>query len=192
MGGPLSTRFYESPPAVAARNLLGKVLWRISGEGVTAGLIVETEAYLGPADPGSHAVRGRRGRAAVTWSPPARSYRHCSFRLHYLLNIVAGPTGSPGAVLIRAVEPRVGIPLMQQRRGRTRLRDLTRGPGCLTQAFAIGRSDHDIDVTNGDLVVLDWTEPRGDIVATTRIGLSRGGDLPLRFYLATNRFISRK
>jgi DNA-3-methyladenine glycosylase len=188
--GPILSRsFYQRATIDVARGLLGKVLVH----GPTAGVIVETEAYLGGDDLASHSARGVTNRTRVIFGPPGHAYVYFIYGMYECLNLVAEPDGKPGCVLIRALEPVEGIEVMQSRRGAARKReDLANGPGKLTLAMGITRRHNGADVTRGTLVV---REPRSaaafEIAVTPRIGISQCADLPLRFLIAGNRFVSR-
>lgn len=181
--------FYERPTALVARELLGKLLVH----GPTSGLIVETEAYLGGDDLASHSASGVTRRTKVIFGPPGHAYVYFIYGMHECLNIVAEPEGAPGCVLIRALEPVDGIDLMQSRRPRARgLRDLASGPGKLTRALGITRAHYGADMTRGDLVVLQPVTPRRfEVAVSPRIGISQCRELPLRFTVAGNEFVSR-
>ena len=112
----LERAFYERATVDVARALLGQVLVSVTSEGRTAGRIVETEAYLGPDDPASHAARLQRGRVVVMWGEPGIAYVYRSYGIHAMLNVVTEPPGETGAVLIRALEPVIGTDLMRARR----------------------------------------------------------------------------
>ncbi len=183
----LRRRFYERPTIEVARDLLGKVLVH----GRTAGIIVETEAYLGGDDLASHSAAGITNRTRVIFGPGGHAYVYLSYGMHDCMNIVAERDGTPGCVLIRALEPIEGLDIMKSRRRKARTeRDLTSGPGKLTQALAITRADSGVDMTKGDLVVLNRSE-KFKIEVTPRIGITKCADLPLRFLIAGNRFVSR-
>src|SRR5580658_5015839 len=149
--GPILKRaFYNRPTIEVARGLLGQVLVH----GPTAGIIVETEAYLGGDDLASHSARGVTDRTRVIFGPPGHAYVYLSYGMHECLNIVAEPDGKAGCVLIRALEPIEGLDIMRTRRSKARTdRDLTSGPGKLTQALGITRAHNGFDLTRGDLIV---------------------------------------
>ena len=185
-GDILSRSFYERGTVQVARDLLGKLL--VHGE--TAGMIVETEAYLGGDDLASHSARGITPRTRVIFGPPGHAYVYFIYGMYECLNLVAEPEGQPGCVLIRALEPVRGIEIMQQRRPSARsLRDLASGPGKLTLAMGITRVCNGADVTRGDLVVRQWQKP-AEIAVTPRIGIRQCADLPLRFLIRGNSFVS--
>lgn len=187
-GRILPRSFYERHTVAVARDLLGKVLVH----GPTAGMIVETEAYLGGDDLASHSARGITNRTRVIFGPPGHAYVYFIYGMYECLNLVAEPAGQPGCVLIRAVEPVGGIDLMRQRRpAARRLEDLASGPGKLTLALGITRAHNGADVTRGALVVRDPAESRRLAIATTpRIGIRECADWPLRFIVRGNRFVS--
>src|SRR5215468_1039394 len=143
--GPILKRaFYERPTIEVARNLLGKVLVH----GPVAGIIVETEAYLGGDDLAAHSARGLTSRTRVIFGPPGHAYVYFIYGMYECLNIVAEPAGTAGCVLIRALEPVDGIDLMRRRRPTARkAEDLANGPGKLTLAMAITRNQNGADVT---------------------------------------------
>lgn len=187
-GRILPRSFYERRTVAVARDLLGKVLVH----GPTAGMIVETEAYLGGDDLASHSARGITNRTRVIFGPPGHAYVYFIYGMYECLNLVAEPAGQPGCVLIRAIEPLGGIDLMRQRRpAARRLEDLASGPGKLTLALGITRAQNGADVTRGALVVRECAEPRRLAIATTpRIGINQCADWPLRFIARGNRFVS--
>lgn len=185
----LKRPFYSRPAIEVARGLLGKVLVH----GTTAGIIVETEAYLGGDDLASHSARGMTNRTRVIFGPPGHAYVYFIYGMYECLNIVAEPEGSPGCVLVRALEPVAGLDLMRSRRPAARKpEDLAGGPGKLTLAMAITRAHNGVDVTRGALVVREAAERRNfEIAVTPRIGITQCADLPLRFLIRGNRFVSR-
>jgi DNA-3-methyladenine glycosylase len=187
-GDTLPRKFYERSAIEVARGLLGRVL--VHGE--CAGRIVETEAYLGAEDLAAHSARGITPRTRVIFGPPGHAYVYLIYGMHECLNIVAEPDGTPGCVLLRALEPLAGIESMQIRRNRERLHDLTSGPGKLTQAMGIGRDSNGVDMTHGALTVHKGPRLSFDIETTPRIGISESKDLPLRFVIAGNKFATER
>jgi DNA-3-methyladenine glycosylase len=188
--GPVLRRgFYERPTETVARELLGKVLAR----GATAGVIVETEAYLGVGDLAAHASRGLTDRTRVIFGPPGHAYVYFIYGMYECLNLVAEPDGTPGCVLIRALQPVAGIPIMQRRRPTARrLEDLASGPGKLTLAMGITRAENGVDVTQGALVVRELGQISPfEVAVTPRIGIRHCADWPLRFLIRGNSFVSR-
>jgi len=185
----LPRSFYSLPTIEVARGLLGKIL--VHGD--TSGRIVETEAYLGGDDLAAHSARGITPRTRVIFGPPGHAYVYFIYGMHECLNLVAEPDGKPGCVLIRALEPVSGIETMQRRRpGARTMRDLTSGPGRLTQALGITRAQNGADVTRGSLTVR--TPPHEEpfeIEVTPRIGIRHCADWPLRYAIKGNLFVSR-
>lgn len=187
---PLDRAFFARPTLVVARALLGCRLVADLKEGRASGRIVETEGYLGPDDPASHAARLRSGRVVAMSGPPGVAYVYRSYGLHAMLNVVSEPAGRTGAVLIRAVEPLAGLDLMRLRRDVEPVRLLCAGPGRLCQALGITLDDHGLDLVAGERV---WLEPGlapPSVSAGGRIGVSRGGELPRRFFATESRFVS--
>jgi DNA-3-methyladenine glycosylase len=173
-----------------ARDLLGKVLVH----GPTAGIIVETEAYLGGEDLAAHSARGLTQRTRVIFGPPGHAYVYLIYGMYECLNLVVERDGWPGCVLIRALEPVSGVELMRVRRGSTRkLEQLANGPAKLTLALGITRAHNGADVTRGPLVVREAAcAGEMEIEVTPRIGITRSAELPLRFVMAGNRFVSAR
>jgi DNA-3-methyladenine glycosylase len=158
-------------------------------------VIVETEAYLGGDDLAAHSARGVTDRTKVIFGPPGRAYVYLIYGMYECLNIVAEPNGTPGCVLLRALEPVDGIELMRRRRPAARkAEDLTSGPGKLTRALGITREHNGCNLTRiAPLAVFDSPQPqRLQIVTSTRVGITQCADWPLRFYIAGNRFVSRQ
>jgi DNA-3-methyladenine glycosylase len=187
--GPILKReFYGRPTVEVSRDLLGKVLVH----GPAAAAIVETEAYLGGEDLAAHSARGITDRTRVIFGPPGHAYVYFIYGMYECLNLVCEAEGVPGCVLIRALEPLAGIELMQKRRPAAhKPEDLASGPGKLTMAMGITRAQNAADVTRGSLVVRESLEARQfDIAVTPRIGITKCTDLPLRFLIRGNRFVS--
>jgi DNA-3-methyladenine glycosylase len=186
----LDRTFYSRPTLDVARDLLGQIVVSHTPEGRTSGTIVETEAYLGSDDPASHAARLRQGRVEAMWGEPGIAYVYRSYGIHAMLNIVTEPTGQTGAVLIRALEPREGIDLMQRRRGTDRLTLLCSGPGRLCQALGIGLDWHGTDLVTSDGLWIAHGEAVDDVSISGRIGISRGQEHPWRFWDTGNPHVS--
>jgi len=189
-GRILPRAFYERPTVEVSRALLGKVLVH----GPAAGVIVETEAYLGGDDLASHSARGITDRTRVIFGPPGHAYVYFIYGIYECLNLVCEPEGVPGCVLIRALEPVAGVEQMRTRRPAARKpEDIASGPGKLTLAMAITRAQNGADVTRGPLVVREPAERRHvEIAVTPRIGITKCAELPLRFVVRGNRFVSGK
>ncbi|MBL7167375.1 DNA-3-methyladenine glycosylase [Candidatus Bathyarchaeota archaeon] len=189
---PLERSFYRRDTAVVAQELLGKTIVRRQDQQVLTGRIVETEAYYGDKDPASRAYRGRKNYNSPMFDDPGRLF---VYMVHswWLLNIAAHELGEVGAVLIRALEPIEGIPVMEDNRGVTDLHNLTSGPGKLTKALNVTKDLHGLDVTEGsaELKIVDEGPEDFQTATSHRIGVTR--DLPrkLRFYVKGNRFVSR-
>jgi DNA-3-methyladenine glycosylase len=189
---PLPRAFYLRSAPLVARDLLGCVLVSRRGRALTAGRIVETEAYLGPEDGASHAAF-RPGSHWLFYGAGGVAYVFLNYGTHHCLNAIAGPAGTPGCVLIRALEPLTGIAVMARRRGvAAEARRLASGPGNLTRALAVSLRDNGADLTRGRLVIEQAPERRRPPTARgPRIGITRSADLPLRFWIAGNPFVSR-
>ena len=187
--GPILKRaFYDRPTVQVARDLLGKILVH----GSAAGVIVETEAYLGGDDLAAHSARGLTERTRVIFGPPGHAYVYMVYGMYECLNLVVEADGKPGCVLIRALEPVAGVDLMRRRRpAARRLEDLASGPGKLTLAMGITRTLNGADVTRGGLVVRRPAVERAfETDVTPRIGVRQCADWPLRFIIRGNRFVS--
>ena len=164
-----------------------------------SGRIVEVEAYAGDEDPGSHAFRGLTKRNAVMFGPPGHLYVYFTYGMHWCANAVCSPVGQATAVLIRALEPIVGVAEMRRARDRGQRRpladrDLCRGPARLCQALGIEGQVNGADLVSGDRGLRigdDGTSPPASPAVTTRIGLSAGADLPWRFSVPGSIYVSR-
>ncbi len=192
---PLEASFYREHDTVsAARALLGQILCRETPEGLAAGIIVETEAYLSRDDPACHASRGKTRRNAAMFGPPGRAYIYLIYGIHYGFNVVTGPAGSGEAVLVRALEPLYGIELMQKRRGDGKgALHLAGGPGRLCQTLAIDRSLNEHDLRRPPLWIAAGAAVKEEEVARApRIGINRAADKLLRFYIKDNKYVSRR
>jgi DNA-3-methyladenine glycosylase len=189
----LPNSFFERSPLEVGPDLLGKVLVSTAGGVITSGRIVETEAYLGQDDPGSHAATvGITKRNAVMYGPSGASYVYFTYGNHFMTNLVCGPEGVAGGVLLRALEPLEAIEVMVSRRHGREGRDLCNGPGKLSQALGIDLSDNGKMLGDGRLQVFEGTtHSPSEVVTTGRIGLTKGHELPYRFFLASDAHVSR-
>jgi DNA-3-methyladenine glycosylase len=187
----LQRSFYAQNTKDAAKKLLGKLIChKVNGFELLA-RIVETEAYT-QNDPACHANRGITSRNKVMFGPGGYVYVYFTYGNHWLLNFVTAKEGAGEAVLIRAVEPIKGISAMKKYRPKIiKDIDLTNGPGKLTQALAITKDHYGVDLTSKHFHVLDNGERPKQIVVTTRIGISDGLELPYRFYIKDNPYVSR-
>lgn len=187
----LDRPFFQQPTVALARRLLGCRLVHDLGSNIVAGIIVETEAYLCKDDPACHASKGETKRNRTMFGPPGYLYVY-SIHNRYCMNIVSEKSGYGAAVLIRAVEPIQGVEFMSTLRPVSKPRDLTNGPGKLCQAFGI-----DIGLDGEDLVRSQrvWLESNVEIAdfeirASPRIGISQAKDLPYRYFVDGNPFVS--
>jgi len=186
-GDRLDVAFFERLVHDVARDLVGCQLF-YDGCG---GTIVETESYERD-DPACHAYVGLTPRTETLFGPPGRAYVYLSYGIHSLLNAVAEPEGEAAAVLIRALQPTLGLDAMRARRGERPDADLCSGPGKLTEALGIGLDANDADLTADPFVLLPpETGWDGEIVASPRVGITKAVDRPWRFSLAGSRFVSR-
>jgi DNA-3-methyladenine glycosylase len=194
--------FFNRNPKFVARELLGKVIVRKEGRKALAGRIVEVEAYLGAGDLAAHAAAGNTTRNAVIWGPPGHAYVYFIYGVHYCLNISCLPAGQAGCILIRALEPVSGIEEMAQARElhhlefitQQDLRKLTSGPGRLCEALGITRprdNGKDMVSPHSDLQVVEDGFRAEEISVTPRIGITKSAEMPLRYVIAKNRFVSR-
>ncbi len=218
IGPPLPRDFYLQETLTVARGLLGCVLVHCADDGLLAGRISETEAYRYD-DPASHAYRGRTRRNATLFGPPGHAYIYFTYGMHYCLNAVTESEGVGAGVLIRALEPLIGMERMALRRGLTEqsvsggddrarqvryARALTAGPGRLCSAFGLDRRLDGVDLTTGEVLWIAEPIPNRkartsearnietpEVVASPRIGISRGIDLLWRFTLRDDPYVSR-
>jgi DNA-3-methyladenine glycosylase len=181
-----------------AKDLLGKVLYTQREGEITAGIIVETEAYFGVQDKASHAYGDRRtNRTEIMYSQGGVAYVYLCYGMHNLFNIVSSMQGEPHAVLVRAVEPLVGIDIIERRRNMPASKPaITSGPGSAAKALGIDRSFNEKDLTGEEI----WIEDQGiryaedAIAAVPRVGVAYAKDhalLPLRFFVKGNKYVSK-
>lgn len=197
----LSTSFFQRTDVVTiSKALLGKYLVTNFDGSLTAGRIVETEAYRGPDDKACHAHLNRfTKRTQVMFEPGGVAYIYLCYGIHHLFNVVTAKEGMPHAVLIRAIEPTDGIAMMQKRRGMTKFKpQLTAGPGVMSKALGIEKSYTGISISSPDspIWIEDRQEPLSDemILSGPRIGIDYAEeckDWPWRFWVKDNRWVSR-
>ena len=190
----LPRSFYNRPTLDVARDLIGKVLVHETRSGLASGVIVEVEAYIGEADPACHAAPGPTKRNAPLYGPPGIAYVYLNYGIHYLVNAVTEAEGWPAAVLLRALEPKDGIPLMRRRRAGRRAAlatsDLCRGPGNLTKALGIDLRQNLGDLTGGPLRIEDQNDPKRPVAWSRRIGINVGVEQEWRVTAADSPAVS--
>jgi len=194
----LPPAFYDGNTKEIAALLLGKVLVRTHGSRRIAGIIVETEAYLGKDDPACHSKNGiRTGRNASMYLPGGHAYVYLIYGIHCCMNVVTGDTDRPEAVLIRAIEPIQGLPMIKKARGpQKKITAYTTGPGKLAQALSIDRNLDGISLMGDILYIEDRPSEfnKNDIERSSRIGIAKtneAADWPLRFFIKKNPYVSR-
>ena len=194
----LSQEFYQQEDVVSvAKQLLGKVLFTYVDGRLTGGIITETEAYDGIIDKACHAYGGKNtNRTATMFMAGGVTYVYLCYGIHHLLNVVSGVNGNPQAVLIRAIEPMMGIDIMLERRKMDNLAPrITAGPGALSQALGIDRTLNAKDLSADEIWIEDGNSYQDEeIVATTRIGVAYAEEhalWPFRFYIKGNKYVSK-
>jgi DNA-3-methyladenine glycosylase len=197
----MERRFFLEPPEIVAPKLLGKLLARRTEDGWLAGRIVEVEAYLGPhiittPDGAAHSFRGVTERNRVMFGPPGHAYVYFIYGMYYCVNVTCEPEGLAGCILVRALEPVLGLEAMAANRkisGKVTAAKLTGGPGKLCQAMQIVRSEHnglDLLSKESPLQLRDDGFAVDSIEVTPRIGIRLAADLPLRFAIAGHGCVS--
>jgi DNA-3-methyladenine glycosylase len=195
----LKKSFYTRNVLIVAKELLGKIIVKRDGSKILSGRIAEVEAYDGSIDQAAHTFRGKTERNKIMFGAGGFLYVYFTYGNHYCCNIVTGEEGSGTAVLIRAVEPLTGIDIMIKNRfGRDLLNEkekfnLTSGPGKLCRAFAITMDHYGTDLTGDDIYILNSPKIKPEeIVVSRRIGIIKSVDLPWRFYIEENPYVSKK
>ncbi len=205
----LPVSFYSRSTLKVLEDLIGKVLVRKSEEGLTSGVIVEAEAYTGEDDPASYAFCGRTKRSEIMYGPPGRAFVHFTYGMHHMLNLVTEREEFPAAILIRALEPREGIPLMKKRRQTEELFNLCSGPAKICQAFSIDRSHNGVLLFYSRSPIFTKEgekreegdkkkdgarreKRKEELIWTSRIGIGEGKDRLWRAYLKGSPYISAK
>jgi DNA-3-methyladenine glycosylase len=179
------------PAAEVAPRLLGCILQREINGHIASGKIVETEAY-DQYDAASHSYRGQTPRTGIMFGPAGFLYVYFTYGMHYCCNVVTGRPGEGSAVLIRALEPIEGEAIMSANRNNLTGHQLTNGPAKLCQALQIDKALNGHDLTTSPLkLIMQPSAATDSIVQTTRIGITKARDAPLRFYLKDNPFVSK-
>ena len=185
----LSKDFYCRDPAEVSRRILGNELVK---DGLR-GRIVEAEAYYGPNDPASHAYNGKTKRNKLMFGGPGKTYVYLCYGMYHLLNFTTREKGKPGAVLIRALEPLEGVEKMKRNRGTQDGKELTNGPGKLTEALGITKEHNGLDVTNNEsLITVEEGKQCNEVGKSKRIGVSENHEEDLRFFLKNSKYVSDK
>ncbi len=195
----LPRKFYTREVKTVARDLLGKILVKKEDNSILAGRIVEVEAYDGKTDRAAHTFIGKTKRNEIMFNEGGYFYVYFTYGAHFCCNVVTGKKDHGTAVLIRAVEPVEGVKKMIQNRfGRNLLNEkerfnLTSGPGKVCQAMGINRSHYGSDLTKDKIFILNAPKINKDmIMVTKRVGIKKSIDLPWRFYIKENPYVSRK
>lgn len=177
-----------------AKDLIGKKLVHNSPEGLTAGIIVEVEAYMGKIDAAAHSYKGRTARTEITFGAGGFAYIYQIYGKNFCMNVVANLKEIPEAILIRALQPVTGINLMQERRRKINLRELCSGPGKLSQAMAITKNHYGADLCGEELFIETVADFQPEILATPRINIGYAGNAAKflwRFIQKNNIFVSK-
>lgn len=186
----LSQSFFAKNALKLATDLLGCILVHESSKGLTAGKIVETEAYS-QEDAASHSYKGETARTKAMFGPPGHAYIYFTYGMHYCFNVVSGQAGHGQGVLIRALEPIDGIDLMKMRRNKQEIKELCNGPAKLVQAMGISMSDYGKPLFGGRLYITNRQDQNIQISKGPRIGISKETYKLWRFWITDNTFVSR-
>lgn len=186
----LAPSFFNRSTIEVAKALLGCYLINETKEGTTIGKIVETEAYLSN-DPASHSFNGKTKRNEPMFSHPGTIYIYFTYGMYHCFNIATKEKGIGEAVLIRSLEPIKGIELMKKRRKTDNIKELCNGPAKLVQALGISKELNNSQINSSSLKILQPDDNKIKIIKTRRVGISKGADLPLRFFIKDNNFISK-
>ena len=195
----LKKSFYQRELLIIARELLGKVLVKSSIKEILAGKIVEVEAYHGDIDEAAHSYGGITKRNEIMFEAGGYLYVYFTYGAHHCCNVVTGKKDQGTAILIRAVETVIGLERMSKNRFGRKLKsdkeifNLTSGPGKVCQAFGIDRTHSGTDLTGKEIFILDSEKIKSkEIGISKRIGITRSVDLPWRFFIKDNPYLSRK
>lgn len=193
----LTIDFYRKDVLTVAEGLLGKIFVKAEKNVILAGKIVEVEAYNGVIDEAAHSFRGKTKRNEVMFNKGGLLYVYFTYGVHYCCNVVTGEQDEGNAVLIRGIEPVSGIDIMAGNRFKKgsdfKIENIANGPGKICKAFNINLLDNGVDLTGDYIYILDNVKiPENRIVKTKRIGITKSADLPWRFYIKENGFVSKK
>jgi DNA-3-methyladenine glycosylase len=196
----LTRSFYARDALSVARDLIGCVLVHRGPDAVTSVRLVETEAYRGVLDPGSHGYRGMTPRTEVMYGPPGHLYVYFTYGMHWCANVVCATEGACEAALLRAGEPLEGIDAMRERRGAVPDKLLAAGPARLAQAMGFDKTQNGAALVGGKASIYLFEDAQtssyrsNEIAQTVRIGLSpgKGDDLPWRFVVKGSPYASRR
>lgn len=192
----LGREFYLRPAGQVAPELLGKLLVHETAEGIAAGMIVETEAYIGPDDDGAHSFGGRRTeRTRIQYGEGGFAYVFGIYGMHWCFNAVTNRENKPEVVLIRALEPVQGIGLMKKRRGTDKPESLCSGPGKLCAALGISKAQYGLDLCAGPLYISEYRDiPAEEILLSPRVNIDYAEtcrDKLWRYYIKDNCCVSK-
>lgn len=190
--------FLNQDAVLLAQDLLGKVLFTKINNQITAGIIVETEAYFGIKDKASHAYGGRRtNRTETMYSKGGVAYVYLCYGMHNLFNVVSSVKDEPHAILIRAIEPLIGVEIIEHRRNMSRSKSaISAGPGSAAKALGIDRSFNAKDLTGDEIWIEDHqiNYKKSEIIASPRVGIAYAQEhalLQWRFFVAGNKYVSK-
>jgi DNA-3-methyladenine glycosylase len=194
----LTKQFYNKKTEQVAKKLLGKIFVKRFSDKLIAGIIVETEAYLSQNDKASHSFGGLTKRNKAMFNASGVLYVYQIYGIHFCCNVVTGKENIGEAVLIRAIEPIQNIDVMVANRfgrgnvSQKQILNLTNGPAKLCKAFSISKRENGINLLQDEIYILDSKDiPNNKIAKTTRIGISKSEELPLRFFIKDNLFVSK-
>lgn len=189
----LPKEFYTRDTTIVAKELLGKLFIRIINQNLLSAEIVETEAYLPYDDPACHAAKRKTNRNAAMFEQGGILYVYFIYGNYFCANVVTETQGLGSAVLIRAARPVEGIDMFRKNRNKQKIEELCNGPGKFATAFALTKEQNYYSLLSSDIFISEYKDySEQDIIKTTRIGIKKGTDLPLRFYVKNSNFISRK
>ncbi len=194
----LTRKFFIRPVLVVAKDLLGKVLIKKDGNRVLAARIIEVEAYDGKVDQASHSFNGKTKRNEVMFNEGGYFYVYFTYGAHFCCNVVTGKRNSGEAVLIRAVEPLLGINKMivnrfgRELKSEKEIYNLTSGPGKVCKAFGFNKEYSGLDLTNCSVFIVNQPKLKKNMIGVSkRIGITKSVSLPWRFFEIGNPYLSK-